>query len=66
MHNILVVEIFLALSLILQIYFLRLSKDYLELEDDDPRFKKMVTSIYLNLGIYGFLIVMLFIQLLQR
>ncbi|AZR72447.1 hypothetical protein BBF96_03035 [Anoxybacter fermentans] len=66
MRKLLLVEIVIALSLIFQIYFLRLCKDILGIEDKDPRFKNMVHLIYLNFGIYSFFIFLLFIELMKK
>lgn len=65
MRELLFVGIFVALSLALQIFFLRLSTEVLHVAKDDPRFKKMVRLIYLNLGFYILLIFLLFRALLK-
>jgi hypothetical protein len=65
MRELLFFGIFVALSLVLQIFFLRVSKDYLGLHRDDLRFRKMVRLIYVNLGVYIILIIALFVHLFK-
>lgn len=65
MRELLLFGIFVALSLVIQIFFLRVSKDYLGLHQDDTRFRKMVRLIYVNLGVYIILIIALFIHLFK-
>lgn len=60
MRDLLLLGIFITFSLILQIFFLRVSKDLFALTDDDLRIKKMIRMIYVNLGVYIVLIVLLF------
>lgn len=65
MRELLLFGIFVALSLVLQIFFLRISGDYLGLHRDDLRFAKMVRLIYVNLGVYIALLIALFVHLLK-
>lgn len=65
MRELLLFGIFVALSLVLQIFFLRVSKDYFGLHQDDQRFQKMIRLIYVNLGVYIILIIVLFARLFK-
>lgn len=66
MQEILLLGIFIAFSLIVQIFFLRVSKDAFALAADDDRIKKMVRMIYVNLGVYIVLLVLLFWELCKH
>ncbi len=66
MGGILLIGIFVAASLIFQIFFLRVAHDKLNLEKNDPRFVGMIQLIYVNLGIYLLLIGLLALTLLKR
>lgn len=65
MRELLILGIFIALSLVLQIFFLRLSKDFMGLKEEEPRFKKMLCLIYVNLGVYITMILLLFYNMLK-
>ncbi len=65
MRILLLLGVFITLILILQIFFLRLSKDFFGFKKEDIRFKRMVKMIYVNLIIYFILIIMLFIHIIN-
>lgn len=66
MREILFSAIFIATSLVLQIFFLRFCQDNFGLKKIDPRFQRMVNLIYVNLGIYVMLICILIVQFIKK